>query len=472
MPLRNHTGIIPWRLKGAQGQTQSWTAGGQLSWLLSSIPPVTDGKLCNYLYGLCVTVIGRIIVAGIGEGTPPPGSDSARTNHRTMWDIIRSLFESVQVHSCWHGTPLSSQHVKGSFLQLLEFVGNGNERAYRQGAPIDVPLEPQPTARYFRTNIFIPLSLLCGEKGHHTALPAALYDTGEFVINCSDAATGPWGTDTISAVTVDVSALLVPEDEVRLGPAVQWIDYQQKVSGEAVDINSMGRVTTVDNVEPGAGIAGAFWLSNRNGLPGPGQVRDITDITVPWRGIVHTRHTDPIVLQMEQIVGCKTDVGGYFVGDDGDGSGEASGDVGGFPYDDYDYGVSELGRTNALAALPRNPLVLPVVTPSKDLEATKVAVIEGTQQLQLQHRTGTPAVDTGTHHILCCQLHSWTPQAFASAMQRLITSGVCRAVLKTDNVEWSTKVLKKQDPTGIAPRKRRFFAQRLVPVADAAVKVP
>jgi hypothetical protein len=472
MPIRNHTGIIPIRLNGTGGgQTQSWGAGQQLSWLLKTLPSTTDGKLCNYLLGIVVTIVGKIVVATPSEVSDPPGSASGRLAIRTQWDIIRSLFQSVEVNSAWHGTPLSSQHVKGSFLQLIETVGNGMQRPYRQKPPICTPLVSPATPRRFRYNVYVPLSLLCGDKGHHTALPAALYKSAEFKMECANANTGPWRSDTITDIKVDASALLLPEDEVRLGPAVQWIDYQQKVSGEAIDINGLGTVSTCDNVQKGAGIAGAFWLSNRLGLPGPGQVRDIVDVTIPWRGIVHTKHVDPLILQTENIMGGPANLGGMFVNDDGDGSIEATGDVAGFPYDDYDNGVSELGANNDLAMLPANPAFLALAVPAADLELTKIQVIEGTQQIQLQHRAGTPAVDTGTHHILCCQVHSWSPAAFASAKQKLIEEGVCRAVLNTDDVDWAYKIKNKQDPTGMNSRKLRFLPMRLLPVSGANVKV-
>jgi hypothetical protein len=471
MPIRNHTGIIPWRLNGVGGgRTQTWAAGQPLSWLMTTLPATTAGKLCNYLLGITFTVVGRILVAApeVGEN---PGSHASRLAWRTQWDILRSLIASVEVRGCWHGTELSGQHVKGSFLQLIELIGNGLERPYRQKPPIGVPQEAEPTARYFRFNFFLPLCLMAGEKGHHTAKPAAMYKNAEVIIQASNAASGPWCSDTISDVTFDASAVLLPEDEVRLGPSIQWIDYQQHVAGEAVSINNMGLVSTQDNVDKGAAIAGAFWLSNRNGMPGPGQVRDVTDITVPFRDIVHTLHPDPIVLQMEAVMGNVYQPAGELTDTDGDGSDAPSGDIAGFPYDDFDYGVSEAGTTNALAALPNNPVCLALAVPSKRMELTKLQTVEGTQEIQLQHRAGTPAVDTGTHHILCCQVHSWNPQAFASAKQLLIEAGVCKAVLGTDDCDWSVKTLKKQDPTGIDPRKLRYMPMRLVATEGARAKV-
>jgi hypothetical protein len=478
MPLRNHTGIVPQRLNGVGGgQTQTWVAGQKLAWAMKGIRAVTDGKLCNYLIGLCVTVTGRILV-GLPDGPTSmfPGSHAARNSWRTQWDILRSLFASLEVTGAWHGTPLSSQHVKGSFLQLIEWVGNGMERPYRQSQPLTVAREEQPVARYFRYNMFVPLCLLAGAEGHHTALPAAMYRDAVFEMQCAATATGPISSDTISAVAVDVSALLLPENEVRVGPSVQWIDYQQAVAGEAVTIDNMGVKTTVDMVDKGAGIVGAFWLSDRLGLPGPAMARDLADITVPWRGIVHTRHVDPLLLQLEAVTSGQYQPAGQSVDIDPDGSDERSGDVAGFPYDDFDYGNSESGATNALAALPRNPVVIPLACPSRDLKITKVQVIEGTQEVQLQFRDAILPI-SGTHHILCCQLHSWNPAGWASAKQLLIESGVCRAVLGTDDVDWKLKMTKKQDPVDSAgaskvkPTKLRLLPMTLQPVSGAREKV-
>jgi hypothetical protein len=482
MAIRNHTGIVPYRLHGSQGERQRFTPGGELSFLLKSIKAVTDGKLCNYVLGIAVTVYGSIVMGDV-EAPPQHGSALGRNSIRTMWDIMRMLVGSVEVCSAWHGTPLSPQHVKGSYLQLLETLGNGLERPYRVRAPLQLAVMPGPEVpqprRHFRHTFFLPLSLLAGQKGHHTALPAVCYENAELKINCGSG-TNQFGDQIYTCAPQDqcgpldcyfeASALILPEDEVRVGPCVQWIDYQQKVSGEAIDINGLGSVTTCNRVERGAGIAGLFWVSNRLGLPGPAQVRDLTDVTFPFRGVIHTKHLDPIITQLETIMGCKQDVAGELVGDSPDGSLQGSGDVGGFPYDDYDYGVTEQGVLSPAAArLPPNPVVLPLVCPSKDLEATKVQVSEGTQQVQLQFRDGT--VGDGTHHVLACQLHSWTPEGWASVKQLLIERGVCRAVLGTDDVDWSLKVIRKQDPARITARKRRFFAMRLLPTENADVKV-
>jgi len=481
MAIRNHTGIIPWRLTGPGGQRQRFVPGQQLSWLMKTLPPVTDGKLCNFLLGLMVTVIGSVVVGeGVsGEGAVVPGSDLARSKINTQWDIIRMLISSLEVNSAWHGTALSSQHVKGSFLQLMELVGNGMERPYRLRPPMRYNAQSTDRRHYFRFSFFVPLSLLCGVKGHHTALPTVCYEDAQLQLNLGTG-TNTWGSAIYTDIAgvkdcqFDVSALMLPQDEVWVGPAVQWIDYQQKLAGEAVDINGLGTVSTMDRTEKGAGIAGLFWLSNRLGMPGPAMVRDITDLTFPFRGCVHTTHIDPLVRQFETIMGCKQDVAGPFVDIAGDGADEASGDVGGFPYDDFDYGVSESGDSDADATLPPNPSILSLVTPTKDLEVTKVQVSEGTQQLQMQFRDGVLTGDgcTGaTHHILACQLHSWTPEAWTSIKQRLIERGVVRKVLGTDDVDWSLKVINKQNPLGIMDRKRRFMAMRLVPTANPAVKV-
>jgi hypothetical protein len=480
MSYRNHTGIVTHRLSGnGNGQTQTWSAGGEMSWLMKSLPKLTDGKLCNKMLGLIVTIAGSYTSIATAESSHAggwPGSDADRANVRTMWDTIRALVESVEVRSAWHGTPISSQHVKGSMLQLIETVGNGMSRPFRQRPPLRTMVGETTvdTPMYFRYSFFLPLCLLAGRKGHHTALPAVLYKNSEFVINCGTGNPNAWQTDVLGTTTFDVSAALLPENEITLGPGVSWIDYQQHVSGEAVDINGLGAVRTLDSVEPGAGIAGLFWLSNRLGLPGPGQVKHITDLTFPLRGIVHTKHLDPIITQLENIMdgpaNPPTDKDAAY---DGDGTGTPkAGDYAGFPYDDFDVGTGELGASNTVARIyPPNPVVLGLVVPGRDFEVTKCQVSDGTQQLQMQHVSGTPAVDTGTHHILALQLHSWTPAAFASAMQIFIEEGLCRAVENTDDVEWSLKVLNKQDPTPLSVRKRRFMAMKIVPKAGAQVKV-
>lgn len=459
MPIRNHTGRQFYRIKGNAGQTQSAPAnGGAPSWLLNSVPKITDGKLCNYLLGLVVTITGTLTM-----GTNSVSAATAMTMHR----IVRQLIESVELRSAWHGTVISSQHVKGSMLELLEFVANGLERPFRQRKPIGFANDgatptPAPVAENFRINLWIPCSLLCGRKGHHTAQPVALYDDAEFVINTNALASGgESGGPTFSNVTFDVSADVLPDREVRLGPGVQWIDYQQKTSGEAVDIQNLGRTTTMDRTEGGAGIAGLFYLSNRESLPGPAAVKNLQRITFPFRGLISTTHIDPVILQFESMIsGLENPVVGDVSNTRGTGLGPmGQDDVGSFPAAFGDIGAD---------ADPANPVVLALVSPSRDLETSKVQVSEGTQQLQMLFN---PPANEGTHHVLALQLHSWTPEGFLSAKQKLIDTGVCRAVLKTDDVVWSLKVINKQNPMGISKRKQRFFAMRLVPNSVAAPKV-
>ena len=473
MPIRNHTGRQFYRLRGNAGQEQGpGAAGGELSWLLNSIAKVTDGKLCNYLLGIVVTVSGRWTPGGIAH------SFSGGPALRTMQRIVRDLVESIEVRAAWHGTVLSSQHVKGSMLELIEFVANGLERPFRRQKPIGALTTagsgvgegnpPAPVAEDFRTSFWVPLSLLCGRKGHHTAQPVALYDDAEFVISCNSltpgAAESPDGVYT--NVRFNVVADVLPDREVRLGPGVQWIDYQQATSGEAVDIQNLGRTTTMDRTEGGAGVAGLFLLSNREGLPGPVRMQQLSRITFPFRGLVSLNHTDAVLLQMESMIsGLENPVNTVVTG-----TGAALGAFGQDDVSNFPNAPDDIGIGNARP----DPLVLALVCPARDLETSKVQVSEGTQQLQVQFDLGLGGeldAPNGTFHILACQLHSWTPEGFLSAKQKLIDTGVCRAVLKTDDVTWSLKVINKQNPMGITKRKQRFFAMRLVPNSAATPKV-
>jgi hypothetical protein len=240
---------------------------------------------------------------------------------------------------------------------------------------------------------------------------------------------------------------------------VQWIDYQQKTSSEAIDIQNLGRTSTMDRTAPGAGIAGLFYLSDREQLPGPVELATLSRITFPFRGVVSTTHLDPLLLQLESLAsGEENPMVGDPTGTAGTLGAFGQDDLAGFPYPPGEIGT---GSTQP------NPSVLALVCPARDLEVTKVQVSEGTQQLQMQFASQPD----GTHHILACQLHSWTEEGFLSAKQKLIDSGVCRAVLGTDDVTWSLKVLNKQNPLLIPDRKKRFMAMRLVPNAAPAPKV-
>lgn len=481
MALRNHPNITHWPLSGnGGGQVQTWEQGQPMSWLMRTLPKLADnGTKVNYLLGFCVTIIGsftHVHDPGIGcyaDDFKNPGSATARSSVRTMWDVIRMLIGSVEVRSAWHGTPLSAGHVKGSMLQLLEFVGNGLETPYRQ-KPVLV-CTASPSTQYFRYSFFLPMCLLAGQKGHHTALPAVFYKDAELVINAASKLNPFGGTteyDSLGATTFKVSAVLLPESEIRVGPGMEWIDYKQVVNGNAYDLAGLGTVTTLDRVKPGSGLAGLFWLSNRNGLPGAGMVRDINSLAVPFLDIPQSTHLDPIIQHFESVVGGRAlPLGPATASADGDGDpGEGATDFCGLPYDDFDRGTSENGSGNASAQSQPNPLWLAFKVPPKDFETSKLTFANGSQQVQLE--PATEGMQGRTHHTLALQFRAWTPEAWTSALQLLISEGITKSVLNTDDVEWSLKTLRKQNPLAIPPSKRAFFAMALRPKkgAQAAVR--
>jgi hypothetical protein len=448
--LRNHSGIRKWPLRGDAGENPAFAHSGNFNFDLKNLPLMTD-KLANYLFAIQLTFYGTYNINVTTGNTLP----------LQPHELTRCLIDTVDLQGAWHGRPLSAQHVRGATLPIIEHMACGYQWGSRHRMPFHAAAAGAQT---FVHTVTLPLAYFIGEKGHHTAQLALFYKDGQLIVNTAAAAIlaaiNP--NATITSTTVRASALLLPEPELRIGPAQEWLEFRQsaQAGNDIVDLDSLGNMTALEGVEPGAGIDFMLALAAINGQLGSFTCDTITRFSAPFRGQTQTNHIEPFVHEWEQQ---------FLHGEGADrvvrNSETAAQLRTGFadpraawPFEPLAGAAGATAATVAGSTLPANLRGFPILVPAGDLETTKVQVMEGTQSYFLT------ATFSGTHRTLVHQFKSWTPQKLADARQMIIDSGMAVAVEKTAQLEWAAKVTRKNGST-INPAKARFFPLRLKPAA-------
>lgn len=444
MMLRNHTGYRKWPLRGDAGENPTYAHSSTLNFDLKNVPLMTD-KMANYLAGIAVTFFGTYNINVSTSNTTPLFPNT----------ITRTLIDSVDLQGAWYGRPLAQQHIRGATLPIIEHQSCGYQYFSRRRMPFHAAATGAQT---FRHTVFLPIGYFCGEKGHHNSQLALFFKDAQLIINTAALtvlqAINPNATYT--STTVRATAILIAEPELRIGPAQEWLEFRQTAAAgnDTVDLDSLGNMTALEGVEPGGGFDSMLALSSVEGQSGAFTCDTLTRFSAPFRGQSQTQHLDPFVHEWEQQ----------------------------FDYADNPELLQRNSETSAQARLsvtdPRmhDPYVpingttassvgastlgahlrgFPIIVAGRDLETSKVQVIEGTQSYFL---TGT---FTGVHRTLVHQYKSWTPQKLADARQLIIDSGMAIAVEGTNDLGWSAKASRKNSDAGINPRKARFFPLRL-----------
>jgi hypothetical protein len=272
MNLKNHSGLRHIVLQGDASEVATYAHGRTFSWYCKTLPALT-GRLANYLVGFVVT-----IVATYAYDQPEGGMDIVDSD-----DIARGLFESFELKNSLLGKPISHNYYRGEFVGLGGFIANGMRRPVPQPRPLIDTGTQTVTQRH---DYFIPACALLGMKGHHTAQLACLFDGATFEVKTAPAAavTGL----TITNATMRVTAELLPEAEIRLGPGVQFVRYEKTTGATATKhiIEALGNTSSFQGVENGAGIAFLGWMSVKRGLGGSwSDAATLEYVNLPFRGL-------------------------------------------------------------------------------------------------------------------------------------------------------------------------------------------
>jgi hypothetical protein len=427
--LQNHTGFQHFPLSAAGGgDNPSLVQGSPTVFNLNTIP-LFQGTLANYVPALECTITGILTQAG-GTGV--------LVNWETMY---RVLIESLEVRNCWHGAPISPQNVKGSMMPIIEQMAGGYRTFMRKRG--GVPAANGATT--FSFTFPVPLSLGMGSKPHHTAQLAALYKEAQFSLQVSQASvlTALSPGATLSSLQARCSAILLPDPELRVGPVIEFIDYQVAATAGQVNIpiQSFGNNSQLTKMDKGSGLFYFGMLTNNVGLPGAFAPENITRLNVPWRGQTDTGHMPPYVSQQVLAMGNQR-----IIGSTSGQTGTSLADTSGFP---YILGYDAISGASELTSL----LAVPIVAPGCDLELSKLQVVDGDESLNAQFSSGP----SGTHHMLAGQARSWQPSALNDLTQYLVNLGLPTKILKggSGGLTWMVKSLRKNDD--IDAKKARFL---------------
>jgi hypothetical protein len=443
MNLKNHTTPLPFQLSGDRGDNPALAAGTTYKFNLSSVPYVTR-KMCNYLAGIVVTVLGFHATYDPGESDPA---------HLDGSDILRALFESAEIQQTMFGTPVSANHYLGKYFGLFEYIANGMQAYQAQPQPIGGTTS---AGHHMALNFFIPLSALLGMKGHHTCQPVVCYDRAQFILRTAALTGIDHLTVDTASMSLKVSAIVVPEPELRLGPGTSFMQYTQTASssGAIVAVDALGNSTTLEGAEPGAGIASFLWMGDGDRAYGGAQdVNTLEYVSLPFRDLQMTRHLDPLIADWMNACGAG-DVPWNISEND-----HAAGDLaGGGHRAGYLYGASYPGAAS-MEYLAQGAEFLPLITPHKFLETSKLQVVQGTQSIGIK----SSGSFSGQHIFTVLQYHSWTPAKQEEVLRKLVDCGVAKAVWGTNDLQPKLKVANKQPSGALNPEKTRFFAMTWEP---------
>lgn len=448
--LRNHTGWRKWPLRGDAGENQAWSNAATMQFDLKNLPILTGDNLANYLAAVQLTFYGTYNVIS-ASGTPVP---------ITPEELTRFLIDSIDHQGAWHGRPLAQQHIRGATLPIIEHIACGHQWGSRHRMPFHAAAAGAQT---FVHTVTLPLAYFLGEKGHHTAQLALFFKDSQLYINTPQASVlqSVNAAATITSCTVRASALLLAEPEIRIGPAQEWQEFRQtaQANSDTVDMDSMGNMTSLEGVEPGAGIDTILALTSVNGQLGAFTADTVTRFSAPFRHQTQTNHVQPFIHEWEQQTSF------------GEGSDEmirnsetAAQLRTGFkdPRVSMPY-VPLVGSTAAAVAgqtIPANARAFPILVGSLNLETSKLQTFEGTQTYYLT------ATVSGTHRTLVHQFKSWSPAKLADALALITDAGLARKVTGTNQLVWSPKTFNKNGDQMDA-RKARYLPLRLRPPAAA-----
>lgn len=435
MNIRNHTGERPFVLSGDQGEEPLFAHGKTFKFFTKDLPRAT-GRLANYVLGFLVTLDATFNLQ-FGEIPSTEGVD---------WDdVARGCFESCELLNTVLGKPISHNYFRGEFFGLFGFVGNGMKRAIPQP-----PLLPDNTStRAQRHSWYIPASALLGMKGHHTAQLAILMDKGTFEVKTAQA--GVVDGLTITSGKLSVTAIMVAEPEIRLGPGTQFVRYASTIAptGTKHQIEALGQTSSLQGVEEGAGIAFLAWMSSRRGYGGSfANAYDVEYLNLPFRGLDQLIHLDAVYADYLGSCGNNDLPPSLTSASDRVTPFDSNGLLYSSLYDGIGRGLLDAG-------------FIPLISPKAFLETSKMQSVQGSQDLHA--KLATPATFSGDDVFVALQYHSWTPAQQEVVLRKIIDSGLGMDVWGTNDLVPATKINGKQNALGINPSKTRYFAHTWSP---------
>ncbi len=284
------TGFQVWPLTTGNNDDPTLTAGKPTSFNCNTVPDrCPSGPLANYLPGIEVTFAGQIVNAG-GTSLPIP-SDA----------LPFALFDSFDWIQCWHGNQVSANYVKGAHWMPIEYNAMGFRHPLRLKTSYNGNAGANGTFP-FEFTVFVPACSGFGRLFLETMQLAILFRNSQLKINVAPASalTTISPGSTFTNLTARASAILVPRQDLVLGPAIEWV-LSQIVAGTSspqVQIKGFGTDSQMQGVEPGGGVISLMEMTNVLQQQGVFFGENVTQYQFPWRGQQVTQHPQAIVSQV------------------------------------------------------------------------------------------------------------------------------------------------------------------------------
>lgn len=438
------TGFQVWPLTTGSNDDPQLTAGKPTSFNCNTVPDrCPTGPLANYMPGILVTFSGSVVQTG-GAGTDVP-----------LDSFYGALVDSFDWIQCWHGNQVSANYVKGVHWTPIEYNAMGFRHPLRQ---LGLAFSGSSNGTYpFEVSMFVPACSGFGRLFLETMQLAILFRNSQLKVNAAPASVlaslSTGATFTGGAPSVRASAVLVPRQDLVLGPAIEWV-LTQIVAGTSspqVQIKGFGTDSQMQGVEPGGGLITLMELSNALQQGGVFAANTLTQYQFPFRGQQVTQHMSAIVSQV--ISGMPNDRPHAFAG----GLPGANTDFSGYPYTMKNAPGNAGSATQDLD----NALAWIMAQGADNLELTQLQTADTDQSYFLTSSAGFSA---GSHQILGQFARSWQ----ASMVQNWIgqvTAGGASSLAQYVTGKSSGFNLKQRSPKAqhvITSDQLRYLAWQLL----------
>jgi len=439
------TGFQVWPLTTGNNDDPSLSPGKPTSFNCNTVPDrCPTGPLAYYLPGIEVTFSGTVTQPA--EGALPIFQDQ----------FYGALFDSLDWIQCWHGSQISSSYVKGVNWMPIEY----NAMGFRHPLRLSTLIAPATAGDYpFEVTIFVPACSMFGKMSLETMQLALLFRNSQLKVNvASSAALDAISTGAVfkaPGVTARASAILVPRQELVLGPAIEWV-LTQIVAGNnssQVQIQNFGTDSQMQGVEPGGGVITLMELANVLNQEGVFVAENVTQFNFPWRGQQVTQHVQALISQI--ITGMPNDRPHTMVFASGENN-----DFNGYPYTMANAPLPGGGGGSGVDAT--NLLGWIMAQGADDLDLTALQTADTPQSYFL---TVDGGFNGGSHQVLQQFARSWQPAMVQNWIDQITAGGpgsLARYVLQGG--------LSKAQPRRRAPKTKhivttdqtRYLAWQLV----------
>ncbi len=317
------------------------------------------------------------------------------------WDKLYKAMATCELVSKVLGTVYPHKQTRGAVLgHLIQVIGLGYE--YPEGARTQIPASTDVDVSLFLIWA-LPMAHECLDDPMETAQWVGFFDGGSFEVMVAPESVydGDYAGALIKApTTLRTFVECQPSSREFIGVPFQWREREVTGGGSSPKLTNVGGESNLNNVAPGCGLAGLWWLANPTGigLDGPDGVDNFTSIAIPWRSQPNILNLDGyFTIQKVQTDGRVGPIAG-------NGS-TIMADRAGWP-NTMEVTTGADGRPSANA----QAMLLSIVAPGKALKTSKVQRLLG--DLIVQFGVTTPI--TTTHRFVTFELMEFTPGQYAA----------------------------------------------------------